>query len=318
LVESEVALTPCVDGLVPSKMSAGVTQLRGKTFRVLVASDGSVQARRATSVATQFPWPEPTRVRVVVARRVETEHQRSILLAALDQTTDVAARAARRAVTRRWPDADVVIVDKPPAEGVLSEAKRFGADVVVVGWRGHGAARRLLMGSVSRAVVRRAASPVLVVRRRPSEVSRFVIGLDASANARRAVAFVASLPAPHDGEVTLVTAVERMGVPSQSLVPARVRRSVAPEVARVNDERTASAKAAQEHASRDLRRQGWRVKLVVANGEPLRELLATAARARAHVVAIGARSSSGVRQLLLGSVAEGVLNRCPTTVLVVR
>ena len=42
-------------------------------------------------------------------------------------------------------------MDKSPAEGVLSEAERFRADVIVVGWRGYGAVRRLLMGSVSRA-----------------------------------------------------------------------------------------------------------------------------------------------------------------------
>jgi len=285
---------------------------------VLIASDGSVQARRATSAAILFPWPEPTRVRAVVARRVQTEHQRSVLLTALDQTTDVAARAARRALTRRWPEADVVIVDKAPADGVLAEAKRFGADVVVVGWRGLGMARRLLMGSVSRAVVRRATLPVLVVRQLPAEVSRVVIGLDASANAQRAVAFVADLSAPRDGTVTLVTVVERMGVPSQALVAAGVRASVAAAVKRINDERIASAKAAQERAARGLKRHGWRVKFVVTAGEPLRELLAEAASARAHVVAVGARSASGVHRLLLGSVAEGVLNRCPRTVLVVR
>jgi len=265
-----------------------------------------------------FPWPEPTRVRAVIARRVETEHQRSILLTALDQTTDLAARAARRAVTRRWPDADVVIVDKPPAEGVLSEARRFGAHVAVVGWRGHGMTRRLLMGSVSRAVVRRATFPVLVVRQRPAEVSRVVIGLDASANSRRAVAFVANLSAPRDGTVTLVTVVRRMGVPSQALVPTGVRARVAAEVAHINEERIASAKAVQERAARDLRRKGWRVKLAVVTGEPLRELLAAAASARAHVIAVGARSATGVHRLLLGSVAEGVLNHCPKAVLVVR
>lgn len=292
--------------------------MSGKTFHVLVASDGSVQAGRATSAAILFPWPEPTRVRAVVARRVDTEHQRSRLMAALNETTDVAARAARRALTRRWPDADVVVVDQRPADGVLAEAKRFGADVVVVGWRGHGMARRLLMGSVSRAVVRRATLPVLVVRRRPAEVSRIVIGLDASANARRVVAFVANLSPPRDGTVTLVTVAERMSVPSQALVTGGVRASVASEVKRINDERIAGAKALQKLAAQDLKRQGWRVKFVVTTGEPLRELLAEAAGARAHVMAIGARSTSGVRQLLLGSVAEGVLNRCPRTVLVVR
>jgi nucleotide-binding universal stress UspA family protein len=174
------------------------------------------------------------------------------------------------------------------------------------------------MGSVSRAVVRGATSSVLVVRRRPVEVSRILIGLDASAYAKRAASFVARLRAPRHGQVTLFTAVERMGVPAQGLVSASVRGTVRAEVGRVNAERLAAARAMQEGAARELRRQGWRVKFVVVTGEPLRELLASAATARAHVVAIGARGASGVRRLLLGSVAEGVLSRCPTTVLVVR
>ncbi len=289
-----------------------------KVFRVLVATDGSIQARRATSTAVAFRWPEPTRVRAVIARRTRGEHRRSILLAALDRQADLAARAARRALTRRWPEADIVIVDKTPVDGVLREADRFDADVIVVGWRGHGVTRRLLVGSVSRAVARRARSAVLVVRRRPADVSRIVIGLDGSANARRAVAFVASLRAPRRGEVTLFTTVERMGVPSQALVPARIRAGVAADVERVNTDRVRTAKQAQDQAAGELRRRGWHVKLIATAGEPLRDLLATAVSVRAHIVVVGARGVGGVRQLLLGSVAEGVLNHCPATVLLVR
>jgi nucleotide-binding universal stress UspA family protein len=285
---------------------------------VLVASDGSIQARRATSAAVQFPWPEPSDARAIVARRTRAEHRRSILLAALDRNAELAAAAARRALSRRWPGADVTVVDETPAEGVLAEAGRFDADVIVVGWRGHGLTRRLLMGSVSRTIVRRATSSVLVVRRKPAEVSRIVIGLDGSDNAARAVAFVSALRAPRYGEVTLVTAVEHMSVPSQALAPLSVRASVAAEIQRINAERTSTVKAVQERAAAQLRGTGWRVKLVVTSGEPLRELLASAAGARAHVVAVGARGTSGVQRLLLGSVAEGLLNRCPLTVLVAR
>ena len=52
--------------------------------------------------------------------------------------------------------------------------------------------------------------------------------------------------------------------------------------------------------------------------EPLRDLLAAVATTRAHAVVVVARGVSGVRHPLLGSVAEGVLNRCPVPVLVVR
>jgi nucleotide-binding universal stress UspA family protein len=42
------------------------------------------------------------------------------------------------------------------------------------------------------------------------------------------------------------------------------------------------------------------------------------AATRAQLLVVGARGTSGVRHLLLGSVAEGALNRCPVAVLVAR
>ena len=73
-------------------------------------------------------------------------------------------------------------MDKSPAEGVLGEAERFRADLIVVGWRGYGAVRRLLMGSVSRGVVRGASAPSLSSDD-SRRVRRIAIGFDASPNA---------------------------------------------------------------------------------------------------------------------------------------
>ena len=147
-----------------------------KAFRVLVATDGSEHARAALATAVNFPWPAHTQVRIVAARRTRAEHRRSILLSALDRSADAAAESARRAFSRRWPDVDEVVVDKVPVKGILDEAETFAADVIVIGWRGHGALRRLLMGSVSRAVVRGAKCSVLVVRR-GTRVRRIVGGV---------------------------------------------------------------------------------------------------------------------------------------------
>jgi nucleotide-binding universal stress UspA family protein len=47
-------------------------------------------------------------------------------------------------------------------------------------------------------------------------------------------------------------------------------------------------------------------------------LLATVAKKRADLVVVGAKGATGVRQLLLGSVAEGVLNRSRVPVFVAR
>ena len=136
-------------------------------FRILVATDGSAQARAAIATVVDAPWPARTRVRAIV--RQSRAPQRSILLSALDRSADDAAARARRALARRWPVEETFLTTSR-GEGLLSEAERFRADVIVVGWRGYGAVRRLLMGSVSRGVVRGAKCAVLVVRRRPRRV----------------------------------------------------------------------------------------------------------------------------------------------------
>ena len=152
-------------------------------FRVLIATDGSPSSRAAVVTARAFPWPRVTRVRGVVVSPTDwIGSQSPAVRRAFTQTFERLADTARQAIARRWPEAEVVNIDARPADGILSEARRFRADVIVVGWRGHGAFRRLLIGSVSRDVVERAPGPVLVIRRAVREIRRIVIGIDGSPN----------------------------------------------------------------------------------------------------------------------------------------
>jgi len=283
-----------------------------KPFRVLVATDGSPHGRAAVATALNFPWPADARVRVVVARRTRAPHRRSILLAALDRGAESAAESARRTLSRRWPDVEAIVVDKTPAVGILEEAGRFAADVIVVGWRGHGAIRRLLMGSVSRAVVRDAKCAVLVVRR-SVRVRTIVAGFDGSVTAKRALALLGRFVPPPGGRLALVTAVDVTPLPSHGLA-----RTVVREVRRMNARRERSAVRELNRAAVHLTHLGWKTRTVLTKGEPLRDLLGTVATVRPQLLVLGARGAGGVHYLLLGSVAEGALNRSPVPVLIAR
>lgn len=198
---------------------------------------------------------------------------------------------------------------------ILGQAERLTADVIVLGWRGHGKVRRLLMGSVSRGVVRGATIPVLVVRQ-AKHVRKIVVGYDESVMSKRAVALVGRLAPPQRGRVTLLRAVElTAGVPWGR---ARAAVAIAREIRRTNTVQSRAAIRGLNRAATQLTRRGWRTRTMLATGEPLRELLGAVATTRAELLVLGARGAGGADDLRRDSVAEGALSRSPVPVLLVR
>ena len=290
---------------------------RRRGFNVLVATDGSADARAALAATLAFPWPAGARAFGVVAAAAPAATELPVAVwTALGAGQEGVAATARRTLGRRWPDAQVSVVNQAPVPGIVSEARRCRAATIVVGSRGLGAVGRFLMGSVSRSVVRDARCPVLVVNRRVRRFARFVVGLDGSANARRALDFMAGLEVPPGGRVGIVRAVEPLNLPSLGLMPAAVRTTLRRQVALLTARRLGAARRDVEVAAKRLERAGWKAQSVVRTGVPLQEVLVAASGADCLVV--GARGVGGVERLLLGSVAQGLLNRSPIPVLVVR
>jgi nucleotide-binding universal stress UspA family protein len=296
---------------------------RSRAFTIVVATDGSPPARAALAVAVAGPWPRGSRAVGVVARQGFTAPAMAAEWPApvwdsLERALEQIRRDAQAQLARRWPGAEVTIVDGPPADAILRTARRLSASVIVVGSRGHGLLGRLFLGSVSRAVVRGAHCPVLVVKGRRPAGRRVVLGLDGSPHARRAVEFLARLaPKPGD-QVTVVHVVEPITLPSLGPAPAAVRTAVKAQADAATAEAVATARREVEAAAKQLGRAGWRTRTLTPLGVPLNQLLAAVRGARADLLAIGARGVGGVERLLLGSVAEGAVGRAPVSVLVVR
>ena len=291
---------------------------RVKEFRVLVASDGSLAGTAATVTAAHFPWPAGTRIDGVVVREAGTGNEWNNLKDALERSARTTAGQVTKALATAWPDAHVRVVDGPPAVAIIRAAKQARADAIVMGWRGHGAIRRVLAGSVSRGVVRAAPCSVLVVRRAVRNISNLVVGIDGSEQSARAVEFAARLRPPEGGRILLLTATPLMADPSNPLLPSEIRRTAASGVAGINRRRRAEARANLARLAKPLRAAGWRVDLSIPNTAPLSALLAGLAQADADLLVVGATGASQVRRLLLGSGAHGALDRSPVPVLIVR
>ena len=299
------------------KRSAGLT--------VLLTTDGSRQAHAALALAAAVPWPETSRAHLVLARGGVPlgPWPPDIWVAGIsgagEQAVEREASRVRRLVRHRWSDMTISTPTTPPVEAILVEAERRRAGVIVVGSRGLGYARRLMLGSVSRGVVRRATCPVLVVKGRRRRIKRLVLATDGSLNARRALNFLlARFVPPAGSRVNVVRVLEPVLPHTRNLLPAGIRSAVLASAASLNAKRTRQARREVAAAAVQLKRAGWRARGVVREGVPLAELLREVVASRADLLVIGARGTGGLARLLLGSVAEGALDGSPVPVLLVK
>jgi len=143
------------------------------TGPVVVGVDGSRSAQAALDLAAQMASARGAAVSVVAAWSVATSEPWTEALgpaasqAARDdarRTAEQVASAAEERVRSTRPGVDVTVhVVRGRADTVLAEASR-SAGLVVVGSRGHGGFAGMMLGSVGHSVLRRASSPVAVVR----------------------------------------------------------------------------------------------------------------------------------------------------------
>ena len=286
-------------------------------MRLLIGFDGSAPARAAAEEVLRFPWPPGLRVRALVA--LGGIEGPAAMRAVLQDALRGHAAWIEERLRERWPTARTTLSGEAPAEALLAECRRTRPDLVVLGWRGHGPIRRLLMGSVSRRVAREARTAVMVVRGardRAAAAKRFVLGYDGSHNARRALRFLAKLAPSAGSRVLVVTSLPPLYSPPLSPMPQGARRQLLAQIARAERAREKRSRAQLERAAAVLRRRGWSVETRLAPQAPLHSLLDAASALDADALVVGARGVSGLDRLLLGSVAGGALerSRCPVIV----
>ena len=139
--------------------------------RVLVAVDGSEGSARAVEMAIGVAETSGATVTCVIGWNLEVQdgfvvtERSSERWAAVERRYDALAHRIVDPVAARFPGVDVSVLVRhgSPARAVVETAADLDVDLVVVGSRGVGGFRGLLLGSVSRRVVEHAGRVVIVV-----------------------------------------------------------------------------------------------------------------------------------------------------------
>lgn len=295
-------------------------------MKVLLAIDGSDPSMTAVAAVAAMPMAPGSTVELLSVLADDNEIYGGAWPAVVMVQSPEATSRARAEVRERLEEIraglategrTVVakVLQGRPASEIILEAGVFGADLIVVGARGHSVVERLLVGSVSSEVVDHAHSPVLVVR--TERTGRVLVATDGSPDAEHAADFVASSGIFHEAELRVVSVIDPgmpwwTGLsPVDGMVAAEAYGDML-DMARRHAEEAAQRTAGHlgsDHVTADAADRG---------GDVASTIVAEAVAWKADVIVIGTRGLGMVRRLLLGSVSRDVLHHAPMSVLIVR
>lgn len=276
---------------------------------ILLATDGSEDALEAERAALDLHRQAGAALHVVHVWQFPAMVYSAQPIGLTGETyhlLEEGAQATLDASTERLAAAGGAVVGAhlrfgPVIEGIATVAQEIAADLVLIGSRGLGPVRRLVMGSVSEGVVHGAPCPVLVMRGGPAAwpPSRIIVGDDASDDATTAASLAAAIAAAVGAHLTLVQALPGRQQADQDERIAEVEREL-----RARAQQLLGAAADGAH--------------VLAASEDPAALLLNAAESdpAPALIAIGSRGLRLLERLRLGSVSTKVLHAASCPVLI--
>jgi len=144
--------------------------------KMLIAYDGSDASKKAVDLALKCSSKDDqiTLLTVIPAELAESSFTK-MLLPTIDlsqivksgtfkeKAMETLSKVARE-IKDKVPKVNVAVESGDPADEILISAKKYNADMIVIGYKGYGKEGRFLLGSVTDKVVRHAGVSVLVVR----------------------------------------------------------------------------------------------------------------------------------------------------------
>jgi nucleotide-binding universal stress UspA family protein len=289
--------------------------------KILLASDGSKDAELAAKAAMDLSKKTGAELHVVHAWRPLPHYAFPSLVPERYQPPyEEGARKILEAQVGRIEQAGITVskahlATGRPADAILDHAERIGAGLIVVGSRGLGPVKRLLVGSVSESIVHHAKCPVLVVRggAKSWPPVRVVVGEDLSEDAHSAAKLGVTLGKLMKAETLLVHTYEGMP-PHPETLPQDDRElyeaMVEKHVRQV--EPALEERAAELEDAYDVRPQ-----VRVVPGESALVLSEIAEEGDGpSLLVVGSRGLGTSERIVLGSVSSKVLMAARGSVLV--
>jgi len=232
------------------------------------------------------------------------------------------ATAFVESVLPRGTVVDVVVECGQPAPSILGQATGLQADLIVMGTHGLSGFERLLLGSVTEKVLRKAACPVLTVPPRAHVTSRLpfvrvLCAVDFSEWSLAAVEWAASLAGQSGAALELLHVVEWPWEEPPAPTLADLPREQAAALLELRRYVTASATSRLESLVPVDTRTQCEVTTRISHGRPYIETLRVAAEENVDLIVLGVHGRRMIDLAMFGSTTNQVVRgaTCPVVTL---
>ncbi len=288
-------------------------------MRILFATDGSEPSRAAMDFLLSLGFdPEDSFVILHVLKEFvlpdtidpNRDFRKAGKAAAKKLVADVAERFRQAGL-----EAADVVREGDPAREITEAIVELGADLAVMGHKGHTGLSRFLLGSVSNHVLRHGGSSVLIVRdgmqKKPLKA---LYCTDGSPHAKYARDLFMKLPFKPDTEVDVLSVVD-MQVSSlpEMYYPYSETSTMMTELRRHLMEQAEGYVVEDAKALRDRFRT---VREHVTVGVPESEILAAIDEMAPDITVMGSSGMRGIKGMLIGDVSQRVVKHARSSVLV--
>ena len=290
-------------------------------MKVLVALDGSKCSDAVLDHCLKCYWPEDTKFKVVsvVDFFEPLPALEAIKKGEIEKAQNIAEAGAAR-LMEKFPSlsASFKVLDGYVKHQLIEAATEWPADLIVVGSHGRTGFSKLLLGSVSQAIINHSPCSVRVVKtpeKKSEETFKVLICLEDSKFSKKAFENLLNYQWPKNCSFSLCTVLYKL--PENLSIPSSAMNSLEER----NTKQMISAEKLLESFEERLKDKfgkNTQVEKVIKYGDAREELLAVIEEVRPELVLIGSHGRAIFDRMLMGSVSEAVVSHADCPVEVVR
>jgi len=282
----------------------------GRYKKILVAIDGSGSSMHALRESFKFARNEKCWITVTsVVPRYDGDLDMvgvGNVMGSMNKSCEDALKEAERLAKEEGVLIKTLCEEGEIFERISDLAEAENGDLIVMGRRGLHRLERSLVGSVTARVIGYSQRDVLVV---PSDTQvgfqHVLVATDGSKQCRTAVERAIDFAGSYGGDISVVSIVD---VPPEFYA----------EAPQVVEDLVHKAQGYVEDVKKQAEALSVKAETFVREGEAYQAIVELAKARDANIIVMGSHGRTGLKRLLMGSVAEKVIGYAPCPVLVTR